>query len=431
MTEEVKKRIEDINNGIVPEGYKRVGKDIIPDDWEQRKLIQVCDYVDYRGKTPNKTECGIFLVTAKNVKEGYIDYETSKEYIAEEDFEEVMHRGKAEIGDVLITTEAPCGNVAQVNRPNIALAQRIIKYRGHLNVIDNTYLKHYLLAPEFQKILSENSSGGTVQGIKGSILHQLPIFYPKYDEQVKIGSFFDNLDSTITLHQRKCDELKNLKKAYLTKMFPQKGQKRPEIRFSGFTDDWEQRKLGEVSDIVGGGTPSTSTPEYWEGDIDWYAPAEINDKIFVDSSERKITKIGYENSSAKMLPIGTVLFTSRAGIGKTAILRKEGCTNQGFQSIVPHENELDSYFIFSRTEELKRYGETVGAGSTFVEVSGKQMANMDLMMPKSMEEQKTIGAFFQNLDTTITLHQRKCELLKMKKKALMQLVMTGKVRFKV
>lgn len=176
---------------------------LIIDAWEQRKLIQVCDYVDYRGKTPTKTESGIFLVTAKNVKEGYIDYETSKEYIAEEDFEEVMHRGKAEIGDVLITTEAPCGNVAQVNRRNIALAQRIIKYRGHLNVIDNTYLKHYLLAPEFQKILSENSSGGTVQGIKGSILHQLPIFYPKYDEQVKIGSFFDNLDNTITLHQRK------------------------------------------------------------------------------------------------------------------------------------------------------------------------------------------------------------------------------------
>ena len=180
----------------------------------------------------------------------------------------------------------------------------------------------------------------------------------------------------------------------------------PAIRFTGFTAPWEQRELGEIADIVGGGTPSTSNSEYWDGDIDWYAPAEIADQIFVSSSERKITQQGYENSSAKILPVGTVLFTSRAGIGKTAILRKDGCTNQGFQSIVPHKNELDSYFIFSRSEEMKRYGETVGAGSTFVEVSGKQMANMELMMPTTMEEQVTIGSFFSNLDSLITLHQR-------------------------
>lgn len=187
--------------------------------------------------------------------------------------------------------------------------------------------------------------------------------------------------------------------------------KTPAIRFKGFTDTGEQHKLGEVADIVGGGTPSTSNDDYWDGDIDWYAPAEIADQIYVASSERKITQQGYDNSSAKMLPVGTVLFTSRAGIGKTAILRKEGCTNQGFQSIVPHINELDSYFIFSRSEEMKRYGETVGAGSTFVEVSGKQMANMELMMPITMEEQVTIGSFFSNLDFLITLHQRKCDKL--------------------
>ena len=187
--------------------------------WEQRKLIEVCDYVDYRGKTPTKVDNGIFLVTAKNVKAGYIDYESSKEYISEDDYEEVMHRGKPEIGDVLITTEAPCGNVAQVNTSNIALAQRIIKYRGHKNVIDNTYLKHYMLAPYFQKILFEKSSGGTVQGIKGSILHQQHIIYPMYDEQLKIGEYFDSLDDLITLHQRKCNELKKLKQHMANHMF--------------------------------------------------------------------------------------------------------------------------------------------------------------------------------------------------------------------
>ena len=183
---------------------------------------------------------------------------------------------------------------------------------------------------------------------------------------------------------------------------------------------WEQRKLGELADIVGGGTPSTGVSDYWDGDIDWYAPAEIAEQIYLTSSQRKITEEGYNHSSAKMLPVGTVLFTSRAGIGKTAILTQKGCTNQGFQSIVPHKIELDSYFIFSRTEELKQYGETVGAGSTFVEVSGKQMANMELMMPKTMAEQKTIGQYFASLDNLITLHQRELEKLQNIKKSMLE-----------
>ena len=182
----------------------------------------------------------------------------------------------------------------------------------------------------------------------------------------------------------------------------------PRCFLGSFDFSWEQRKLGDIADIVGGGTPSTGNQSYWDGDIDWYAPAEIADQIYANSSQKKITGLGYENSSAKMLPPGTVLFTSRAGIGKTAILTRKGCTNQGFQSIVPHRGELDSYFIFSRTGELKRYGELVGAGSTFVEVSGKQMAVMELMMPPTMREQQTIGGFFQQLDHLITLHQRKC-----------------------
>ena len=194
----------------------------------------------------------------------------------------------------------------------------------------------------------------------------------------------------------------------------------PSIRFRGFDDAWEQRKLGDIADIVGGGTPSTGNQSYWDGDIDWYAPAEIADQIYANSSQKKITGLGYENSSAKMLPPGTVLFTSRAGIGKTAILTRKGCTNQGFQSIVPHRGELDSYFIFSRTEELKRYGELVGAGSTFVEVSGKQMAVMELMVPPTMREQQTIGGFFQQLDQLIALHQRKFEKLTNVKKSMLE-----------
>ena len=276
------------------------------------------------------------------------------------------------------------------------------------------------LEERYNELREVSSGDGTRGGLNKQIISDLEVLAPEIQEQIKIGDFLCGIDTLITLHQRKYDKLTKVKKAMLEKMFPENGSPYPEIRFKGFTDAWEQHKLGEFADIVGGGTPSTSNFEYWDGDIDWYAPAEIADQIFVSSSERKITQQGYDNSSAKMLPVGTVLFTSRAGIGKTAILRKEGCTNQGFQSIVPHINELDSYFIFSRSEEMKRYGETVGAGSTFVEVSGKQMANMELMMPTTMEEQVTIGSFFRNLDSIITLHQRKLEKLKNIKKACLE-----------
>ena len=239
-------------------------------------------------------------------------------------------------------------------------------------------------------------------------------------EQKKVGDFFISLDHLITLHQRKLQKLKIIKKSMLENLFPQNGEKTPKIRFSGFTKDWEQRKLGELADIIGGGTPSTLNLDYWDGNIDWYSPAEIIDQIYVDRSQRKITELGFENSSAKMLPEGTVLFTSRAGIGKTAILAKKGCTNQGFQSIVPYSNKLDSYFIFSRTEELKKYGELVGAGSTFVEVSGRQMENMQLMIPKTIGEQHIIGVLFSTFDHLITLHQSKLEKLQKIKKSMLE-----------
>ena len=267
--------------------------------------------------------------------------------------------------------------------------------------VDDRLLWHWFKSPDFQKLIMQLQEGGVRLYFYYDKLCMGEVSLPSLEEQRKIGKLFDTLDNLITLHQRKC--------IFFT---GRAGRLISTVNKKRITSSWEQRKLGDIADIVGGGTPSTGNQSYWDGDIDWYAPAEIADQIYANSSQKKITGLGYENSSAKMLPPGTVLFTSRAGIGKTAILTRKGCTNQGFQSIVPHRGELDSYFIFSRTGELKRYGELVGAGSTFVEVSGKQMAVMELMMPPTMREQQTIGGFFQQLDHLITLHQRKPFLMK-------------------
>ncbi|EPK3592691.1 restriction endonuclease subunit S [Proteus mirabilis] len=167
-------------------------------DVEWKTLLEVCDYVDYRGKTPQKTASGIFLVTAKNIRMGYIDYEASQEFIDENDYSLVMRRGIPKLGDVLITTEAPCGFVAQVDRENIALAQRVIKYRSKDSRLSNSFLKHYLLGGHFQKKLHSAATGSTVKGIKGSKLHQLTIPIPSEDEQARIVSILDKFDTLTT-----------------------------------------------------------------------------------------------------------------------------------------------------------------------------------------------------------------------------------------
>ena len=208
----------------------------------------------------------------------------------------------------------------------------------------------------------------------------LPIPRSRQEEE-QIGALFRNLDTLITLHQRK------RRKRLFTHLLV-----------------WEQRKLGDVATIVGGGTPSTNNDTYWDGDIDWYSPAELGERVYADRSVRRITQAGYDSCSATLLPAGkTILFTSRAGIGNTAILRRSACTNQGFQSLVVND-DTDVYFVYSMTDRIKKFAEQKASGSTFLEISGKGLAAGEFAFP-SKDEQTAIGSMFKQLDHLITLHQ--------------------------
>ena len=242
---------------------------------------------------------------------------------------------------------------------------------------------------------------------------------PDVTEQQQIGAYFWQLENLITLHQRKYDKLVNVKKSMLEKMFPRDGVSVPEIRFAGFTNPWEQRKLSDLAEIVGGGTPDTNNSAYWDGDIDWYAPAEMEGQRYAKGSVRKITELGLQKSSAKILPAHrTVLFTSRAGIGKMAILQRSAATNQGFQSLVLKDG-TDPYFIYSMGEKIKDMAEGVASGSTFLEISGKMLGNLEVMVP-NLKEQESIATFFRVIDDLITLHQRKLEKLKQLKASFLE-----------
>ncbi len=196
--------------------------------------------------------------------------------------------------------------------------------------------------------------------------------------------------------------------------------KMPEIRFKGFIGEWEEKGLGtDVAEIIGGGTPSTSISEFWDGDIDWYSPTEIGSNVYAEGSQKKITALGLKSSSAKILPAGnTVLFTSRAGIGDMAILARPGATNQGFQSFIVKAG-FSPYFIYSAGKQIKDFALKHASGSTFLEISGKQLGRMKILMPSS-EEQVAIGNYFQKLDVLINQHQQRHNKLSNIKKSMLE-----------
>ncbi|MFZ2942926.1 MAG: restriction endonuclease subunit S [Latilactobacillus curvatus] len=267
--------------------------------------------------------------------------------------------------------------------------------------------------------LMRTATKTALTGITTQDFFSTNILVPILFEQKKICDLVHRLDNLITVNQRKGDVLQNFKKALLQRLFASETSPIPDIRFKGFTDAWEKRKLGEVVDIKCGGTPSTSRPEYWNGGIDWYAPAEIGTQRYVYKSRRRITELGLEKSSAVMLPANkTILFTSRAGIGNAAILTSAATTNQGFQSMIVNSN-TDTYFLYSKIPEIKHKAIRVAAGSTFLEISGKSLSKIPIKLPE-FEEQVKIGRLFLKIDNLIAATQRKGEVLKNLKKALLQ-----------
>lgn len=178
------------------------------EEWKTNILENLLEcIIDYRGKTPNKTDKGVPLITAKIVKGGII--QTPNEFISNEDYRSWMVRGFPERGDVVLTTEAPLGEVAQIENENIALAQRIVTLRGKKDVLDNTYLKYFFLSKIGKGRLIARETGTTVTGIKQTELRQVEITYPKYEVQKRIASILSSLDDKIAINRRINDNLRS------------------------------------------------------------------------------------------------------------------------------------------------------------------------------------------------------------------------------
>lgn len=352
-------------------------------------------------------ESGVFLVTAKNIRQGYIDYESSKEYVSLEDYEEVMRRGKPKLGDVLITTEAPLGNVASIDREDIALAQRVIKFRGKKNILDSCFLKHYFIFPDFQKKLNDNSTGSTAKGIKGSVLHKMCLGFPTLSEQTKIANFLTAVDDKLTQLKKKKSLLEQYKKGVMQKLFSQ------ELRFKDENGEdfaeWEEKKLGEIIEITSGFPfQSEMFNEVGQKLVTPKNFTKYGYGVFTEGNTKHTSETPAEKflcKSGDLLLLLTDLTQSCELLGKPLMLTDndgEVLLNQRVIKINVKNRALNKVFLmyFFLTDECHKIFKETASGSTVKHSSNKIVLGIDLPLP-SFPEQAKIANFVSAIDDKI------------------------------
>lgn len=362
------------------------------DAWEQRELNKIVKSIDTgKSKFHSDSNNGEYAILGST---SIIGYDNCYDYD----------------GDFILT--------ARVG----ANAGSLYRYTGKAKISDNTVFIQAEKNIEFvyymlTKFDVKQLSFGTGQPlVKASELKNLNLKMPtQIEEQQLIGDYFETLDTLITLHQRKCDKLEEYKKAMLQKIFSQ------ELRFKreGGTNypEWEQTSLEDVCDIVGGGTPSTKNIDYWNGNIQWFTPSEIGKTKYVSKSVRTISQVGFEKSSARKLPVGTILLASRATLGEMAIATIECTTNQGFQSLIPRK--INGEYLYYLQPTIKNYCNKKACGSTFNEISKGELGKCKIPMPH-FEEQQKIADFLSALDEAINYAKQELDKWKELKKGLLQ-----------
>ena len=312
---------------------------------------------------------------------------------------------------------ALCGNVQFVSGVFFASEHAIV-----VTPNDETDIKwlFYMLTDMGLNKYSESSAQPGLSVIK--ILNLELVAPADRIEQKFIAEALSDTDNLIQSLENLIDKKKKIKQGAMQQLLT--GKK----RLPGFSGEWEVFKLGEVVQIFNGGTPSTSNSRYWDGSIKWCTPTDItsNKSKYLSETANKITELGLNNSSAKILPIGTLLFCSRATIGEVKIANCEVATNQGFKSIVTSAGVNNEWLYYWLVQNKMSFIEKA-IGSTFLEISKKDMKNIEIALP-SVEEQKAIAQILSDMDAEIEALEEKLEKVKTIKQGMMQELLTGRIR---
>lgn len=377
------------------------------DDWEQRKLGEVVGIYDGVHQTPQYQDSGIMFLSVEN-----ITTLKSEKYISEEAFER-DYKLYPEKGDILMT------RIGDVGTTNVVQTKEKVAFYVSLALlkpkeINSYFLSNAMKTSVFQKGLRERTLVTAIpQKINKDEIGRVNVFITNNaEEQKKIGDYFTALDHLITLHQRKCDETKQLKKFMLQKMFPKNGERNPEIRFEGFTDDWEQRKLGDVF---------KEYSEKHHEELPALTIVQGGGTIFREESDRSLQYDKSNLSGYKMVKKDDFIVHLRSFEGGLEKANSDGIISPAYHTM--HGDNVDSRFYYpyfrsydfiNRKLVAHVYGIRDGRS---IDIDGMKSIEIPYT---SYEEQKTIGDYLDSLDHLITLHQRKCEKLKALKKFMLQ-----------
>lgn len=387
------------------------------DPWEQRKLGEIAVFSKGVGYSKNDLcEEGTPIILYGRL---YTKYETcvfDVDTFVKEKAGSVYSKG----GEVIVPAS---GETAE----DISIASVVVKpgilLGGDLNIVsptaeyDSAFLALTISSGATHKYLSSLAQGKSVVHLHNSDIQSVSAKFPTKREQEKIHLIFGKIDTLITLHQRKYEKLVNIKKSMLDKMFPKNGASVPEIRFKGFTDLWEQRKLDELGTIVTGSTPSTTNDAYYADDgLLWVTPTDITKNITCESA-RKLSASGQK--VARVVPRNTILVTCIASIGKNTMLANAGSFNQQINGLTPDENKYVPYFLLTESVLWSAKMKVLAATGTLQIINRTEFSEIKTFLP-SFDEQKRISQYFEKLDTLITLHQRKLEKLQNIKKSCLE-----------
>ena len=395
------------------------------DDWEQRKVTEIGKI--YIGlvttMTKHYTDEGTLLIRNSDIKDGKFEFGDNPIHL-EKSFAEKNETRMHQIGDVITVHTGDVGTSAVITENEAkSIGFATIVTRPNPKIIDSNYLCSFLNTDNHKKWAVSISTGDGRTNYNLGDYFELVVPVPSIAEQKKIASYIQNLNRLITLHQRKYDKLQNLKKAMLEKMFPKNGSNVPEIRFKGFTDDWEQRKVTEIGKIYIG-LVTTMTKHYTDEGTLLIRNSDIKDgKFEFGDNPIHLEKSFAEKNETRMHQIGDVITVHTGDVGTSAVITENEAKSIGFATIVtrPNPKIIDSNYLcsFLNTDNHKKWAVSISTGD------GRTNYNLgdyfELVVPvPSIAEQKKIASYIQNLNRLITLHQRELEKLKNIKKAMLE-----------
>lgn len=385
-------------------------------DWPRRPLGDIAQVVDCEHKTAPAAPAGLefgYSVGTPHLRDGRIDYAAAK-WVTRETYEAWSRRAVLRQGDLILAREAPVGQVALVD-PVLptCLGQRTVLVRPDTELVVDRFLHGYLLGAEAQRWMEDRSTGSTVAHLNVADVREIPVALPPIPEQHRIASllcaFDDLIETNRTLVERLVAEAR--------------------IAFERFSPTADQSlTYADVVDIAGGGTPSTKTPDFWDGDIRWATPSDMTalPSPFLFDTGRKITVEGLDSCSSALYPAGSILMTSRATIGVFAVAQVPTALNQGFIVVQPRSDADGCFLLLEMMSRVPDYLAHAN-GSTFLEISRGKFKALPVSWPSVLDRERLHAEAEPLLTSAAQLETEIADLIRTRDD-LLPLLMSGTVR---